>query len=102
MLPAGDPVRQALVRRLVRLNNNWPRLAAELQDLLARRDILGEFITLARESRDPAAYQGKLLEHLNVLIGPRLSRLAQEFSQAELSAGAGPNCIVAWPTAAPV
>ena len=84
MLPAGDPGRQALVRRLVRLNNNWPRLAAELQDLLARRDILGDFITLARESRDPAAYQSKLLEHLNVLIGPRLSRLAQEFSQAAI------------------
>ena len=84
ILPAGDPVRQALVRRLVRLNNNWPRLAAELQDLLARRDILGEFITLARESRDPAVYQGKLLEHLKVLIGPRLSRLAQEFRQAEI------------------
>ena len=25
--PQHDPVRQALVRRLVRLNNNWPRLA---------------------------------------------------------------------------
>ena len=36
-ITADNPVRQALVRRLVRLNNDWPRLAAELQGLVARR-----------------------------------------------------------------
>ena len=83
-LPADNPVRQALVRRLVRLNNNWPRLAAELQGLLARRDISADFITLARESRDPAAYEGMLRDHLITMIGPRLSQLASEFFHAEI------------------
>ncbi|HEY9073670.1 MAG TPA: UvrD-helicase domain-containing protein, partial [Desulfobaccales bacterium] len=41
--PASDPVRAALVRRLVRLNNDWRRLSAELHALLARRDSLGDF-----------------------------------------------------------
>ena len=48
--PAADPVRQALVRRLVPLNNDWRRLAKELQGLLSRRDSLGEFLALARAS----------------------------------------------------
>ncbi len=59
--PASDPVRQALVRRLVRLNNDWGRLAAELHTLLARRDSLQDFLDLARHSREPAAYH-QLLE----------------------------------------
>ena len=83
-LPGGDPARRALVQRLVRLNNNWPRLAAELQSLLARRDILSEFITLARESRDPAAYEAVLRSHLNRMIGPGLSKLSREFRASEL------------------
>ena len=70
-LPGGDPARQALVQRLVRLNNNWPRLAAELQGLLSRRDILAEFITLARESRDPAAYEAVLRQSFNINDWPR-------------------------------
>ena len=82
-LSAADPVRQALVRRLVRLNNNWPRLAAELQDLLARRDILEKFIALARESRNPAAYEGILRDQLRTILQPRLQQLAREFNQAE-------------------
>lgn len=83
-LPAQDPVRQALVRRLVRLNNNWSRLADELQGLLSRRDILGDFIALARESRDPGAYADVLREHLSTMILPRLTRLAQEFGRSEI------------------
>ena len=83
-LAVDNPVRQALVRRLVRLNNNWPRLAAELQDLVARRDILSGFITLARTSRDPAAYEGMLRDHMITMIGPRLSQLNSEFRQTEI------------------
>ncbi len=59
--PATDPVRGALVRRLVRLNNDWGRLAGELHTLLARRDSLADFLELARHSREPEAYQ-RLLE----------------------------------------
>ena len=83
-LPGRDPVRQALVRRLVRLNNNWPRLAAELQGLLSRRDILGDFITLARESRDPAAYEAVLRDHLSTMIKPALARLSLEFRRSDI------------------
>ncbi len=83
-LPSQDPVRQALVRRLVRLNNNWPRLAGELQGLLARRDIISDFIRLARESRDPAAYAMILRNHLAGMILPRLTQLAEAFRQAEI------------------
>ncbi len=83
-LPGRDPARQALVQRLVRLNNNWPRLAVELQGLLARRDILRDFITLARESRDPAAYEGILRDHLRTMIRPGLIQLSREFSRADI------------------
>ena len=53
---ADDPVRQALVRRLVRLNNDWRRLAKELAGLLSRRDSLGDFLSLAKVSRDAVLY----------------------------------------------
>ena len=46
-------MRAARVRRLVRLNNDWRRLAGELHLLLARRDSLGDFLELARHSRNP-------------------------------------------------
>lgn len=83
-LPPGHETRQALVRRLVRMNNNWPWLAAELQGLLARRDILGDFISLARECRDPAAYEAILVDHLGKFLLPALADLAEEFRLAEI------------------
>ena len=49
--PARDPVRQARVRRLVRLNNDWPRLAGELPQLPAAYS-LKEFLELAGASRE--------------------------------------------------
>ncbi|AEB08116.1 UvrD-helicase domain-containing protein [Desulfobacca acetoxidans] len=83
-LPASDPVRQTLVRRLVRLNNDWPRLAAELRELLSRREVLGDFIALARESRDPEAYKAILLNHLIEIWQPELDHLQKEFLGCEL------------------
>ncbi len=73
---AADPVRQALVRRLVRLNNDWRRLAGEMQGLLARRDSLQEFLNLARLSRDPAAYHTLLEERFRVMLLPALEAMA--------------------------
>jgi len=70
-----DPVRQALVRRLVRLNNDWPRLAGELSGLLSRRDNLGDFLALARVSRDAAAYQRLLEERFRMVLLPSLEGL---------------------------
>lgn len=83
-LPADHPDRQALVRRLVRLNNSWPRLAGELQNLLARRDILAQFIALARTSRDQGAYTEVLQGQLEDMLLPDLQELARQFSQAPI------------------
>ena len=70
--PAHDPVRAALVRRLVRLNNDWRRLAGELHALLARRDSLADFLELARHSREPEAYHRLLEERFRLVLAPVL------------------------------
>jgi ATP-dependent exoDNAse (exonuclease V) beta subunit len=73
--PARDPVRQALIRRLVRLNNDWRRLAKELDGLLSRRDSLRDFLDLARVSRDAAAYRQLLEERFKMVLQPSLHDL---------------------------
>jgi len=73
--PRRDQVRQALVRRLVRLNNDWRRLAQELYGLLSRRDSLGDFLDLARVSRDAAAYRQLLEERFHMVLRPSLEEL---------------------------
>jgi hypothetical protein len=73
--PLRDPVRQALIRRLVRLNNDWPRLARELDGLLSRRDSLGDFLSLARVSRDAAAYRQLLEDRFLMVLRPSLEDL---------------------------
>ncbi len=75
--PPGDPGRQALTRRLVRLNNDWPRLAGELSDLVSRRDCLAEFLVLARASQDLATYRELTDARLGRLLAPDLEALAQ-------------------------
>jgi len=82
--PSRDPGRQALVRRLVRLNNDWRRLAGELQGLLARRDSLGEFLDLARLSRDPEAYRRLLESRFQLALRPALEALAQSLAASPL------------------
>jgi ATP-dependent helicase/nuclease subunit A len=73
--PSRDPVRQALVRRLVRLNNDWRRLSRELDGLLSRRDSLGDFLELARVSRDSAAYRQIMEERFQMVLTPSLEDL---------------------------
>ncbi len=80
--PHQDPVRTALVRRLVRLNNDWKRLAAELRALLGRRDSLADFLELARHSREPAAYRQLLEERFRLALNPVLQGLAEDFAAA--------------------
>ena len=82
--PARDPVRQALVRRLVRLNNDWPRLAGELLSLLSRRDSLEEFLELARRSSQPEAYQLLLQQRYRLVLTPLLQTLADGLREAAL------------------
>jgi ATP-dependent helicase/nuclease subunit A len=80
----GDASRQALVRRLVRLNNSWPRLAKELRDLLGRRDCLGEFLELALHSRDRDRYENLLAARFQRLLSPLLENLAGGLAASDL------------------
>jgi ATP-dependent helicase/nuclease subunit A len=82
--PATDPVRQALVRRLVRLNNDWRRLAKELQGLLSRRDSLGEFLGLARASRDATQYRRLLETRFQMVLVPVLDGLRAGLTESKL------------------
>lgn len=81
---AQDAARQALVRRLVRLNNSWPRLAQELRDLLGRRDCLAEFLELAHRSRDQGRYESLLHQRFELLLRPALANLAAGLAASEL------------------
>ena len=82
--PDHDPARGALVRRLVRLNNDWGRLAGELRALLARRDSLGDFLELARHSREPEAYHQLLEERFRLALAPVLQGLVDGFQAGDL------------------
>ena len=82
--PPEDPARQALVRRLVRLNNDWPRMAGELRGLLARRDSLRDFLELASLSRKPEAYGELLQARFRLVLPAALTDLAQGFAASEL------------------
>ncbi|MEJ2672572.1 MAG: PD-(D/E)XK nuclease family protein, partial [Deltaproteobacteria bacterium] len=80
----NDPVRLALVRRLVRLNNDWRRLAQELHGLLSRRDSLGDFLALARVSLDPAAYRRLLETRFQMVLAPALEGLRAGLADSPL------------------
>lgn len=82
--PAHDPGRRALVSRLVRLNNNWRRLAQELRQLLERRDTLQDFLSLARESRNMDAYEALMTRRLATILSPDLTFLSQELARSPL------------------
>lgn len=82
--PGGDPVRQALVSRLVRLNNDWRRLAGELRTLLDRRDTLQDFLALAQESRDASSYETLMTSRLAAVVAPDLNALAGGLAGSEL------------------
>jgi ATP-dependent helicase/nuclease subunit A len=82
--PGTDPVRQALVRRLVRLNNNWQRVARELRDLLSRRDTLKDFLTLAQGSVKEEDYAALMEKRLSQALTHILKPLAASLSGTEL------------------
>ena len=83
-LPDTDPVRRALVQRLVRLNNNWPRLARELRDLLARRDTLTDFLALAQGSLAAEDYADLMEQRLSRVVDQILTPLAAALENTEL------------------
>jgi ATP-dependent helicase/nuclease subunit A len=83
--PAADPVRQALVTRLVRLNNNWPRLAQELRDLLAKRDTLQDFLILARRSTEEQDFARLMEKRLSQTLAHVLKPLAKAYADSEVA-----------------
>ncbi|MCL6622850.1 MAG: UvrD-helicase domain-containing protein [Syntrophobacterales bacterium] len=83
--PPGDVGRQALERRLVRLNNNWQALAGELASLISRRDCLRDFLELARLSQDEEGYRQLSLTRLGQVLAPDLEALAAAWSATELA-----------------
>lgn len=83
--PESDPVRQALVRRLVRLNNNWQRLARELRYLLSRRDTLKDFLALAKGSVKEEDYAALMEQRLSQTVAHILSPLAAGLAETELA-----------------
>lgn len=78
------PLRQALVNRLLRLDNSWPRLARELAGLIARRDSLKDFLKLARLSLNLPEYQEIMRERLEFLVRLDLQKLQGSFARTEL------------------
>jgi ATP-dependent exoDNAse (exonuclease V) beta subunit len=46
-----DPYRKALQNRLLYLNNSWPQLTQELEELLGRRDVLKDLIQVMDQQR---------------------------------------------------
>ena len=82
--PETDPVRRALVQRLVRLNNNWPRLSRELRDLLGRRDSLKDFSSLAQGSLKAEDYASLMEKRLSQVVVHVLGPLASSLGKTEL------------------
>lgn len=87
--PPRDAGRQALERRLVRLNNNWRALARELGTLISRRDCLRDFLKLARLSQDERGYQELSLIRLGQVLAPDLEALAAGLAAQGLGAAWG-------------
>ena len=71
---SGDPLRQAVENRLLRLNNNWLALRDELADLMAKRDLLDDLLTLLGHHPDKDKLQTILTGRLESLLKLRLNR----------------------------
>jgi ATP-dependent exoDNAse (exonuclease V) beta subunit len=71
---SGDPLRQAVENRLLRLNNNWLALRDELADLMAKRDLLDDLLTLLGHHPDKDKLEAILTGRLKSLLELRLNR----------------------------
>jgi ATP-dependent exoDNAse (exonuclease V) beta subunit len=78
-----DAVRQALMNRLLYLNNSWRSLAAEMQELVKRRSVLRDFAEAL--SRDRAT--GCIARRVRELAEKELAELRREFHACELGCG---------------
>lgn len=76
-----DPWRAALENRLLHLNNSWPMLARELEEVLQRREVLGELIG----SLDPQKAAEAFVEAVRELAEERLALLQEVFGATSLA-----------------
>mgnify|MGYP005837420697 CR=1 FL=1 len=81
-LEPDAPPRQALERRLLRLDNRWDALEGELAAILAQRDLFADLT--AEVARGGPALAQALGERLGVLIELRLERAHQLLAESEL------------------
>ncbi len=82
----NDPLRQAVENRLLRLNNNWPSFRNELSDLLGRRDLLADLLTLLTRHPDPSQLTATLAERLELLLQFRLEKCRVALKSTHLGA----------------
>lgn len=83
-LPSTDPLRQAVENRLLRLNNNWLALRDELADLLEKRDLLDDLLTLMGSHPDKEQLEEILTGRLELLLNRRLDKCRAAFETTSL------------------
>lgn len=77
--PRNDLLRQAVENRLLRLNNNWLALRDQLAELLERRDLLQDLLTLIRSHHDPQQLETILTDRFELLLQFQLTRARRAF-----------------------
>ena len=82
--PSGDPLRQAVENRLLRLNNNWPALREELADLLEKRDLLDDLLTLMGRHPDKEQLEEIVAGRLERVLKGRLDKCRAAFYSTSL------------------
>ncbi|PNV87668.1 MAG: hypothetical protein C0610_00370, partial [Desulfobacteraceae bacterium] len=82
--PSGDPLRQAVENRLLRLNNNWLAFRDELADLLEKRDLLDDLLTLMGRHPDKEQLEEILTGRLELLLKLRLDKCLTAFESTSL------------------
>ena len=82
--PSGDPLRMAVENRLLRLNNNWLALREELADLLAKRDLLDDLLSLMGHHPDQKQLEEILTGRLEHLLNFRLDKCRAAFESTSL------------------
>lgn len=82
--PKNDFLRQAVENRLLRLNNNWLALRDQLADLIERRDLLQDLLTLMGSHPDRQQLKVILTERLERLLQLRLAGCSLDFESTFL------------------
>ncbi|MGD8706995.1 MAG: UvrD-helicase domain-containing protein, partial [Syntrophobacterales bacterium] len=82
--PRRDLLRHAVENRLLRLNNNWFALRDQLADLIERRDLLQDLLTLMGSHPDRQQLEMVLTERLERLLQVLMARCSFSFESTFL------------------